>query len=315
MVMAAKTPIVAAVDAAWALGSTAEMTRAAMLVNHEHVWANEPYGVVDGDIVRSLERTLAALDDDPDVRALLLGALAAELAFADPERHRQVSASAERAARESGSPSTLAMVLNSITVPCRPSQSEQRQAWASEILALAADTDLDPAQLFAAHYHLAETYVERFDFGRADAALAAARRSIQSMHSQRLRSQLYGFEAALSLARGHYEDAEALIHDAHELHRRGRRYDAEALHLANVSAVALDRGGLEELIPFAMSTAESSPYGRTVAETMAFAMLELRPGRCRRLARAAVRDEQRVPRRLHVAVLHDGGAQRAGGAR
>ena len=275
MIMAAKQPIIAAVDAAAAVGSVADMVRAAMLVNHEHVWANEPYGVVDAGIVRVLERTLAALDDDPDGRAMLLGALAAELAFADRDRHLDVCAAAERAARMAGRPTTLAVVLNSITVPCRPSQIDQRRAWALEILELATTEHLDADQRFAAHYHLAETCVERLDFAGAEVELGAARRAIESAPSDRLRSQLCGFEGALAITRGRYEESAELIHVAQELHRRGRRYDADALRLANDTAVALDRGGLEGLIPVAAAIAETSSYGRNVAETMAFAMLEL----------------------------------------
>jgi len=276
MVGAVKAPIIAAVDAAAAIGSVADMARAALLANHEHVWANEPYGVVDDEIVRALERTLQLLpDDDVDTRALLLGALAAELVFAGPTRHRDVCASAVREACRAGRASTLAAVLNSVTVPCRPFDIEIRRRNAEEILALAESEQLDADQIFAAHYHLAETHAEMGDLAAAEAELAAARRTIEFVSSLRLRSQLYGFEGALAFARGRYDDADQLIRDSHELHRRGRRYDTEALELAYLAAVALEHGGVEDLIPVAQDVASSSPYGRTVAETIAFSVLEI----------------------------------------
>ena len=38
-----------------------------MLVNHAHVWTNEPYNVIDERVVAVLERTLAAMDAAPSL--------------------------------------------------------------------------------------------------------------------------------------------------------------------------------------------------------------------------------------------------------
>lgn len=275
MVVAAKTPVLAAIDTAAVAGLADQMARAALLVNHEHVWANEPYGIVDTELVRRIERTIAHVGDDAPQRALLLGALAAELAFADPDVHLSVCAAAVDAARRTADPTTMAKVLNAVSVPCRPTQLEQRRTWACEVIELAQHHELAPDQRFAAHYHLAETFVEMGEFAAADVELATARRLIESVPSDRLRCQLLGFESALALARGRHAEAERTMNAAYELHRRGRRYDAEALMLANLMALRLDRGGLDDLIPLALTTAVESAYGRTVAETFAFAMLEL----------------------------------------
>ena len=275
MVVAAKSPIVSAIELAATAGLPEDMANAALLVNHEHVWANEPYGVVDTVLVRALERTIGDVADTDPQRPLLLGALAAELAFDDPDRHAAACESAERAARRHALPSTLASVLNAVTVPCRPGQLDQRARWAREVIELSMQHELAVDQRFAAHYHLTETFVERSEFARADAELATARRLIEAVPSDRLHSQLLGFESALSLARGRHRDAERRMVKSQELHRRGRRYDSESLMLANDLALAMDVGGLEELIPFAVSTAGESPYGRAVSEVVAFAMLEI----------------------------------------
>jgi hypothetical protein len=54
--------------------------------------------------------------------------------------------------------------------------------------------------------------------------------------------------------------------------------------LAARVAVAIDHGGLEDLIPFAVETAGSTTYGRVASEAVAFSMLELgRPDLARSL--------------------------------
>ena len=275
MVIAAKSPIINAIDLASVAGLTEQMIRAALLVNHEHVWANEPYGVVDIRLVETLERTLSHVAEDDERRALLLAAVAAELAFADADRHRNVSNDAERAARAAGDPTTLATVLNAIIVPCRPTEVDIRYARATEILDLSTRHRLSTAQVFAAHYHLAETHMERADLDAAAAEISAARRSIDAAPDDRLRSQLVGFESGLALAKGQYTVAERLMEQASDLHRRGRRYDIDVVDFVNFAAPAIDRGDLNELIPYAALTAESDGYGRGIAEVMAFAMLEL----------------------------------------
>ncbi|WP_040493454.1 hypothetical protein [Ilumatobacter nonamiensis] len=275
MVIAAKSPIIDAIDLASVAGLPEQMIRAALLVNHEHVWANEPYGVIDIRLVDTLERTLSRVADDDQRRPLLLSALAAELAFADADRHRAVSSQAEVAARATGSPTTLATALNAITVPCRPTEVDLRRARAIEILKLSTRHRLGAAQVFAAHYHLAETHMERADFEAAAAEIGEARRAVDASADERLRSQLVGFESGIALARGQYAVAGRLMEQARDLHRRGRRYDGDVVDFVNFAAPAIDRGDLEALIPYAALAHESDGYGRGIAEVLAFAMLEL----------------------------------------
>ena len=275
MVIAAKAPIIAAIDLATVGGLPEQVIRAALLLNHEHVWANEPYGVVDSRLIDTLERALVQVSDDDGRRPLLLAALASELAFADPERHKAVSAEAERSARAGGDPSTLATVLNAIIVPNRPSQLGTRRERATEVLDLASRHPLAKAHRFAAHYHLANTYLECAEFASAASEIRAARRVIEAASDDRLQAQLVGFESGLALARGQYAVADRLMTQAGDLHRRGRRYDVDAVDFVNLAAPAIDRGDLAALVPYAALTEEPHGYGRAVAEVMSFAMLEL----------------------------------------
>jgi tetratricopeptide (TPR) repeat protein len=252
------------------------MIRAALLANHEPVWANQAYGVVDENLVRVLERTLQVVDpDDVDTRARMLGAIAAELTNGDRRRHEVACATAEAAARRSGRPSTLASVLNGITVPSRPGQLESRRAWALEIIDLATTGSLDPDQVFAAHYHLASTMTEVGDFDGALVELEQARRVLGMRSSNRLNSQLYGFRGALLFCRGQYDEAATQLDKSYEVHRRNRRYETNVLYLAAIGATAFDRGGVEALVPAATPLIEHSAYGRSVAEVLAFVMLQI----------------------------------------
>ena len=252
------------------------MVRAASLLNHTHVWTNEAYGVVDDRLVDALERTLVVVgDDDTAERAVLLGALAAELVFADRARHLEVGAQAERTARAVGDPVVLARVLNNLMLPNRPGQLAERRRNADEMVALAAAHPLPPGLVYAAHHHVTEAHLEVGDLDRVAVELAASRRVLDDLPRSHLHGQHLWTEATLATATGRYDEASALVTSADELHRRGRSYDADALALAGMAAIAIDHGGLDELMPFAMATAGSTAYGRVIGECMAFAMLEL----------------------------------------
>jgi DNA-binding SARP family transcriptional activator len=273
-VSAAKEPILAAVELASSVGMTDAMVEAASLINLTHVWTNEGYGVVDDRIVGALELTLAAAEHDDATRAILLGALASELVFGDRQRHVSVCAAAETAARASGDPDVLARVLNNITAPMRPDQLEQRRAQALEIIELVERHGLSADLAFVGQHHLAGLSLESADLPAFEAAIERAARAREGVAGPRLLAQQLWIEATLAVMTGRYEDAAALGERSHELHRLGRHYDAAVLYLAGIAAVAIDRGGLEDMIPFMMETADESAYGRTTAESMAFGMLE-----------------------------------------
>ena len=276
VVEAAKGPALAAIDIAGAAGLVVQMGQAASLFNHAHVWTNEGYGIVDQQIVAALERTLAASGgSDPVRRADLLGALAGELVFADPARHRSVCAEAEATARAGGDPLTLARILIDVMLPNRSDDVHERLARAGEILQLVDENDLPPEVAFAGHHHTAVARMEIADFDNAILATARGRRVLDASPGSRFRSQLYWFEASIAQIRGRYEDAAALVNEAYELHRRARGYDADVMRLIGVAAISIDRGGLETMVDFAVAMAQQSAYRRPTSESMAFAMLEL----------------------------------------
>ncbi len=275
MVAAAKPLILSAASIASAAGMVDRMVSAASLVSNTHVWTNEPYGIVDDDIVGMLESTLAAGQHTERTRAVLLGALAAELVFADRQRHLAVSAEAELAARASGDPDTLARVLNNLIPPSRADFVELRRARAREIVSLAEQHGLGADVLFVGHHHLAECHIELAELDGAWNEVQLAGRALESIPGDRLHSQQLWFEAVMALTVGRYDEAKDLGNRAHELHRRGRHYDADVLLLAGMAAIAIDHGGFEEMVPFAVSTAGGDAYTRALGESMAFATLEI----------------------------------------
>ena len=186
MVAAAKPLILAAASTASAAGMVERMVSAASLVSNTHVWTNEPYGIVDDGIVGMLESTLAAGQHIERTRAVLLGALAAELVFADRERHLAVSAEAELAARAAGDPDTLARVLNNLIPPSRADFVELRRERAHEIVSLAEQHGLGADVLFVGHHHLAECHIELAELDGAWNEVQLAGRALEAIPGTRL---------------------------------------------------------------------------------------------------------------------------------
>jgi tetratricopeptide (TPR) repeat protein len=272
----AKEAVLTAIEVAGAAGQVDGMVRAAVLLNHAHVWTNEAYGVVDQRVINALERTLAAMGDGNDAqRADILGALASELVFADRDRHRAACDAAEVAARASGDPLVLARVLIDLVMPQAPADFDRRRALAEEAVALAAANDLPPGVVVAAHHSLAHVLLEAADFDGVAEHAASARRVIEHDPASRFRPQLLWLEGGLLLQRGQHAAALELGEQAFDLHRRARGYDLSTISLALRLSAALDIGGLEELLAALGEEATTTSYLRPVAELGALALLEL----------------------------------------
>ena len=98
---------------------------------------------------------------------------------------------------------------------------------------------------------------------------------VERIPGTRFRSQLYWFQSGLAIVRARYDEARRLLHEAHELHRRGRNYDADVLLFAGLATLAVDVGGLEELLGDIDSLLGASAYVRPTAESAAYLALEL----------------------------------------
>ena len=271
----AKAAVLTAIDDADAGDLVDEMVRAAMLLNHAHVWTNEAYAVVDDRAIAALERTLARMDHDDLVRrAEVLAALASELVFSDARRHRTVCDEAEEVARAAGDPRTLARVLVAVQLPNRPGDLDVRARRAHQIVDLVELNALSEDLAFAGHHHLAQVAFEMADIDRSAAHLADARAAIANLPGTKFRSQLYWFESAIHFLQGRYETGQALSAEAHQIHRRARGVDADILWLAGVLIEAVDLGGLEPFIDTMPDQARRTAYRRNAQEQVAFGLLE-----------------------------------------
>lgn len=103
------------------------------------IWIS--FGVIDEQLVASLERALAAADVDGALRVRLLGRLAQALYWAhDSERIRSLSAEALAEARRLRDPTAIAYALDSRHVALwGPDHLEERMAVAEEMLRLGRD--------------------------------------------------------------------------------------------------------------------------------------------------------------------------------
>lgn len=275
-VEAAKAPLLAAIDLAASIQAVDRMAGAAVLFNQGHVWTNEGYGVVDERVVAALDRTLVALGHtDPPARALILGARASELVFAPRERHRVACREAVEVARAAGDPATLARVLINVELPNSPYDLEEREARLAEVARLCETHGLSWETRFASHHQLALVRAERADLDGAADCLGAARQALEGRGGGRYRAQLYWFESGLLTARGDHREARRLVEEAYELHRRGRRYDAETLRFAGLGAIATDVGGLEEVLAVAADLPVSSAYRHTSNASIAWMLTEI----------------------------------------
>ena len=276
MIGESRAAILAAIDAADIAGMTDRMIRAASLLNHSRVWANEVYGVVDAEAVAAIERTLALIGDrDPNARAILLGALPLELVFADRARHVSACEDAISAGRSSGDQVILAQVLNNTMVPNRPDQLELRRERATEVLSLSEVHPLPEHLPFAAHFHLAECHLEVADMEGARREMELARGCLASTPGA-VMSQYHWLAVTIAVATGHYDEAREISRHVFEVHRRSRNNESEVLIQTYRFAVALDLGGFEEDGFFGGMTSGPARrgYRRPLGEAMAFAALE-----------------------------------------
>ncbi len=234
-------------------------------------------------------------------RPLLLGGLAAELASTIPTDMR-LHASPPDECRAETLFRARSRAFSRSDRQCCSGQLDQRGRWAGDVIELSmqhqpAVTSGSPPTT------ISPKPLSNGQSSPSHAELATARRLIEAVPSDRLHSQLLGFESALSLALPH-RDAERRMVKSQELHRRGRRYDSESLMLANDLALAMDVGGLENLFP-SLSRLPAKAVRPCRLRGRRLAMLEI--GRTiSHWSSSTPSRIQWVRRRLHGRVLHDG---------
>lgn len=276
LVPAAKAAVLEAIELAEYAGDAASMARAAALLGTPHLWPTQHYGSVDGPTVAALERTCRAVaHDGAGVRARVMGALAVELTYAGESVAGTVRVAAEDLARDADDPAVLGRVLVNVADPLSPTTLAEREARADEVIGLAAEHDVPVDVELAARFQFALAAWERADFPAALARLESCRRLFDRHGGGAMRAQLGYFEAATAVVLGRYDEATRLGHEASQLYRRTRRYDADLIDLALFGAIAADRGGVEPVLERLGEARRASPhYDRFGAELLAWILCE-----------------------------------------
>jgi DNA-binding SARP family transcriptional activator len=241
----AQRTILAAISLAEAGGDREAMGAAATLVNTPSIWANQAYGVVDEEVVSALERTLVAIGpEDSPTRALVLGALAGEMAFsADVDRLDAYSDEAVTIARRVGDPIIRGTVLiNRFHALMGNESLPARRVAVQEALALADAGGLPDELAVVAHFRDAAVRFEDADVDGCEAALERCRPFVEGARGFGFRSQLGWYRALIEVVRGRYEEARLESERAYELHRHGRNRDSDLIRAAVELAIRHDLG-------------------------------------------------------------------------
>ncbi|HKP16936.1 MAG TPA: BTAD domain-containing putative transcriptional regulator [Gaiellaceae bacterium] len=255
---AAKQTFLAAAEVARRLGLSHELARAAAGYGGRIVWGRAGR---EAQLVPILEEGLAALGaDDVELRVRLLARLAGALRDEhSPERRDRLSREALELARRAGDPGAIAYALagraHAITAP---DTVDEFLALGTELCQVAAATG-DRERLQAGHQLGILARLLTGDLRGAEADLAEVSRIAEELRQPAQRWDALAAQALMALATGRLSDAEALVPQALELGERTFPEAAVPIYRLQRYALALFRGGTEELEPLIADLAVAYP--------------------------------------------------------
>ncbi|MGK5685153.1 BTAD domain-containing putative transcriptional regulator [Actinoplanes sp. URMC 104] len=233
----AQEVVAEAIAVARRLGDHDRLAAAASVWGGVTLWNWRAYGVVDEGLVALLEELATrAGDQDPALRARLLGTLGVELAYS-PTRRRDSVAYAERAvelARTLGDPDLLGRTINNYMISTWGSADrvDRWTAAADEALALAG-RGLPLRTEFFARLHRGPLLLHLGDAQGFDADLAAATRLAGRLTGPDVRPHLLYQETGRAMLRGQWAEGEQYAIQAYERFRQTSLWGARfcsALH-------------------------------------------------------------------------------------
>ena len=223
------------------------MLFARAVVGSHGVWGVA--GATSYEYVALLEEALDWLGpEDCELRVLLLGRLETEL-YWSPKRERSEELGRELLAmgRRLGTPSTLARTLNAAHFALwRPDNAEERLALAQENVALG---ELTGDQYMIAG-GLVWRIIDQVEIGRmldARADIEAYRVVAKRLGSPFFRWQLAVLDSLCALIDGRYDEAEGLIHAAHQIGSNVGDANADLFLGVQLTQLFWHRGRLGEL--------------------------------------------------------------------
>lgn len=274
---AAYLAITHAIDLGIELDDAGMVERAATAMHVDGLWQAGELGMTAVDAVGALERALAFLPDAPtEARALALSALGENAYWHRPMDDLDgITAEAVTVAREVGDPAVLGKALLKRNVALwMPGGFELRSAAAAELVEL-VETHRVPAELEAvAHFGAGSVQWEAGATEEAIGHLHRARALAQRLGSPALDTQLDYFEGTIAAFQGRLHEAEALTRRAHELYRRTRRWNADAIFAGNMLSVWVEGLRHDDLFA-ATDVIMASTYRPWFKEGLAWALAQL----------------------------------------
>jgi DNA-binding SARP family transcriptional activator len=239
-----------AVDVAWALNDARRAATAAVASADGAIWALRPYGVVDQEMVDTLERALRELPaSDQQLRCQVLLILAAELYYADARQERQALVDEGLAmARRLKDPALVAWAsLTAPTAVWTPATARIRHRLAEEAVASArqagSDTMLTDALVRRAGAALELGQVQDIDDDIAEARHIAERLQL-AYPLIAMNMMMIPWRAM----QGRLEDAEALSRQVLALAPRARLQPGNAVEVGAVLPLLMWQGRTQEAL-------------------------------------------------------------------
>lgn len=258
-----------ACDRAAAHGDTDRLVRAALA--NDRGW-HSTAGEADAEKVARLELALQGLASDAPERALVLGALCAELAFGSTLEHRQALADEAIALAEAtGDDAIIVRTLNqmafSLTVP---SQLEASLKWTADALTR-AERLADPLQLYFAAMYRATAAIRACDVAEADRCYAIAGQIVRQLDLPPLRWEYTFHMSKRAQLAGELDEAERLATEAAGIGAECGQPDAQMCVGVQLAAVNWMRGTMGFFAPMLETMMAANPGLPTIRASLAMA--------------------------------------------
>ena len=226
-------------------GDHVAAARAAAKLNHASLWEPNNYQDRHDSLTSFLEEVLENLPDGyPELRAMVLGALAGELHHVDRARREALTDEAVSLARRVGHPELLLRALGNRHFAHHTAEGlDVRLEIARELRDLLASCEMRDELRALAWALIANAERETGLAIEARVLLARAADAAERSGSMTLRAQIRFMQASTEVSAGHLERGAELAASANEIYRRGRGFSADTIQAATTLHTYLETAG------------------------------------------------------------------------